>query len=116
MCHIEKGSENEYVKIMPNSDHSEKRVADDKTGYHVSDEGSKRLQLNSTAETVAPLNSPPTATRLLNFFYCRKTLSQIMIYLHFLAYDWNEDVMESRKKGSGFSEAAEVSWGKYNWG
>lgn len=98
MCHIETESENEYVKIKSNRDRSGKYVVADSTGYRVSDEESKRLQLNSAAETVAPLNSPPTATRLLSFFDCRKTLSQIMIYLHFLAYDWNEDVTESRKK------------------
>lgn len=87
LCHIETESENEYVKIKSNRDRSGKYVVADSTGYRVSDEESKRLQLNSAAETIAPLNSPPTATRLLSFFDCRKTLSQIMIYLHFLAYD-----------------------------
>lgn len=116
MCHIETESENEYVEIKSNRDRSGKYVVADSTGYRVSDEESKRLQLNSAAETVAPLNSPPTATRLLSFFDCRKTLSQIMIYLHFLAYDWNEDVTESRKKEEVvFLGAVEVSWKKINY-
>lgn len=45
LCHIELGSVNEYVKIMSDGDRYGKRVVTDRTGYRVSCEGSKRLQL-----------------------------------------------------------------------